>query len=150
MKVILMDDVRETGRRGEEVDVAPGFARNYLFPRGKAVEATEANRKVFEQRRDKLEERLAEEQEQAERLAERFEKTRVEIVKRVGESQTLYGSVSASEIAEKLEEQGIEIDRRKIDIGEGIKTIGDHKVDVHLHPEVVVELIVTVLPYEEE
>jgi large subunit ribosomal protein L9 len=148
MRVILLNDLSQKGRRGQEVDVKPGFARNYLLPQGQAVEATDANRKWFESQRKKIDARVAQEREDAVRSAGVLAGTRIEIHKRVGETGTLYGSVTAHEIADALAAKNIEIDRRKIDLGAGIKAIGDHRVPIHLHPDVSAELLVTVLPVE--
>ena len=148
MQVILLRDIRGTGERGEEVDVKPGFARNYLLPQGLAVEATDANRNWFEQEKQKIDVRIAQEREAAAEVANRIHDTRVEITKKVGETETLYGSVTATEIAEALEEKGILVDKRKIDVGGGIKTVGDHHVNIYLHPDVTADLVVTVLPEE--
>lgn len=146
MRVILLNDLRHKGKRGQEVDVKPGFARNYLLPQGLAVEASDANRKWFESQRKKIDARVAQEREAALEVAGAIAGARVEITKRVGETGTLYGSVTASEIADGLAAKGIEVDRRKIDLGAGIKSIGDHRVNLFLHPEVTAELLVTVLP----
>lgn len=148
MRVILLNDLRQKGKRGQEVEVKPGFARNYLLPQGLAVEATDAKRKWFESQRKKIDARIAQEREVAVQAAGTIAGARVELHKRVGETGTLYGSVTASEIAEALEAKGIQLDRRKIDVGGGIKQIGDHRVSVYLHPEVTAELLVTVLPAE--
>jgi large subunit ribosomal protein L9 len=146
MRVILLNDLRHKGKRGQEVEVKPGFARNFLLPQGLALESTDANRKWFESQRKKIDARVAEEREEAARVAAAISGTRVEITKRVGETGTLYGSVTASEIAEALAAKGIEVDRRKFDMGAGIKSIGDHRVNLFLHPDVTAELLVTVLP----
>ena len=146
MRVILLNDLRHKGKRGQEVEVKPGFARNFLLPQGLAVEATDANRKWFVSQRKKIDARVAQERDEAAQLAGAIAGTRVEITKRVGETGTLYGSVTASEIAEALAAKGIEVDRRKFDMGAGIKSIGDHRVNLFLHPEVTAELLVTVLP----
>jgi large subunit ribosomal protein L9 len=146
MRVILLNDLRHKGKRGQEVEVKPGFARNYLLPQGLAVEASDANRKWFESQREKIDARIAHERDAATQVADAIAGTRVEIVKRVGETGTLYGSVTAGEIAEALAAKGIEVDRRKFDMGAGIKSIGDHRVNLFLHPEVTAELLVTVLP----
>jgi large subunit ribosomal protein L9 len=148
MRVILLNDLRQKGKRGQEVEVKPGFARNYLLPQGLAVEANDANRKWFESQRKKIDARIAQERDEALKSAGVITGARVELHKRVGETGTLYGSVTASEIAEALEAKGIQLDRRKIDVGGGIKAIGDHRVNVYLHPEVTAELLVTVLPAE--
>ena len=146
MRVILLNDLRHKGKRGQEVEVKPGFARNFLLPQGLALEATDANRKWFESQRKKIDARVAQEREEAARVAGAISGTRVEITKRVGETGTLYGSVTASEIAEALAAKGIEVDRRKFDMGAGIKSVGDHRVNLFLHPDVTAELLVTVLP----
>ena len=148
MKVILMRDLRHTGRRGEVVDVKPGFARNFLFPRGAALEATPGNVKLFEQQRKKIDAHHAKERDEAGRVAAQMAEIRVKIAKRVGESETLYGSVTATEIADALAAKGADVDRRRIDLEGGIKTLGEHPVRVHLHPEVVAEVIVKVVAEE--
>ena len=148
MRVILLNDLRETGRRGEEVDVKPGFARNYLIPKGIAVEATTANRNWFEQQRSKIEAEAAKEREAAAEVAAQLAAVKLEIVKRAGESETLYGSVTATDIADALLEKGFEVDKRRIDLGGGIKTLGDHTVSIYLHAEVTADIDVTVVAEE--
>lgn len=148
MEVILLKDHRSLGKRGEVVQVKPGFARNYLLPHGLALEASAGNMKVFEQQKVRLEAEAAKEREGAQAIAANIEGTRIIIHKRASDAETLYGSVTATEIADALEAKGIEIDRRRIDLEGGIKTIGDHHILVHLHPEVRAELVVTVLPEE--
>ncbi|HVS04421.1 MAG TPA: 50S ribosomal protein L9 [Thermoanaerobaculia bacterium] len=147
MRVILLSDLRQ-GRRGQEVEVKPGFARNYLLPQGMAVEATDGNRKWFESQRKKIDARAAKERDEAAAVAAEIGGIRLEITKRVGETETLYGSVTATEVGEALAAKGIDVDRRKIDVHGGIKTVGDHQVLVHLHPDVTAELTVTVVPEE--
>ena len=115
MRVILMQDVLHTGKRGEIVDVKPGHARNYLIPQGLALEATPGNQKAFEQQRKKIDARHAHERAAAEELAAQINGVQLEIAKRVGESETLYGSVSATEVVHLLEAKGIMIDRRRIE-----------------------------------
>ncbi len=148
MNVILMRDLRHTGRRGEVVEVKPGFARNFLFPKGLALEATPGNVKFFEQQRKKIDTHHAKEVEEAAQVAAQLGEIQIEIAKRVGESETLYGSVTATEIAEGLAAKGAEVDRRRIDLEGGIKTLGEHPVRIHLHPEVVAEVIVKVIAEE--
>jgi large subunit ribosomal protein L9 len=148
MKVILLSDLRHRGRRGQVVEVRNGFARNYLLPQGLALEATPGNLKVFEHEKKKIEARHASEREAAAGVAGQLAGVRLLIRKRAMESGALYGSVSASEIADALEKQGIEIDRRQIDLAGGIKTVGDHVVRIDLHSEVVAELAVAVEPEE--
>jgi len=148
MEVILLKDRRALGKRGEVVEVKPGFARNYLLPQGLALEATPGNVKVFEQQRARIEAESAREREVAQEVASRIEGTRIVIHKRASDAETLYGSVTATEIADALEAKGIAVDRRRIDLEGGIKTIGDHHVLIHLYSEVSAELVVTVLPEE--
>lgn len=148
MEVILMQDLVHAGKRGEVIDVKPGYARNYLLPQGLALEATKANRQYFEQQRERIDAEHAREREGAEGLRERIAAAQVVIAKRVGEQDTLYGSVTATEIAEALEAQGIEVDRRRIDLEGGIKTLGEHPVRIDLHYEVVAEVLVKVVAEE--
>jgi len=148
MKVILMSDVRHRGKRGEVVEVKPGFARNFLLPQGLALPATVGNIKYFEQQRKKIDARHDSERDAASKAAGELSGARVTIRKRVGETQTLYGSVTAGEIAHALEAQGFTVDRRRIDLAGGIKTLGEHPVRVELHPEVVAEVTVVVEPEE--
>ncbi|HNU82841.1 MAG: 50S ribosomal protein L9 [Acidobacteria bacterium] len=145
MKVILLSDLRHQGRRGEVIEVRPGFARNYLLPQGLAMLATPGNMKRFEQERKKIDLRHAAERAVAAELAARLAGVKITIAKRATEANTLYGSVTASEIADALAEKGIEIDRRRIDLAGGIKTLGDHVVRVDLHSEVIAELAVDVV-----
>ena len=148
MKVILLSDLRHRGKRGETVEVKPGFARNFLLPQGLALVATPGNQKYFEQQRKKIDQKHAAERDAAARIAGDLVGVTVNIRKRVSESQTLYGSVTAGEIAEALQAKGFEVDRRRLDLEGGIKTVGDHQVRVELHPDVVAELTVTVEPEE--
>jgi len=148
MEVILLKDRRALGKRGEVVEVKPGFARNYLLPQGLALEATAGNIRVFEQQKKRLEAEAAQEKDQAEELARAIEGTRVVLHKRATDAETLYGSVTATEIVDELEKQGVVVDKRRIDLEGGIKTIGDHHIEVHLHAEVAADLVVTVLPEE--
>ena len=148
MKVILLSDQRHLGKRGETVEVKPGYGRNYLLPQGFALEATPSNLKLFEQQRKKIDARHAKEQEAAQEVADRLSGLQVTIPKRVGETGTLYGSVTAGDIAEALEAKGVTIDRRRIDLEGGIKTLGDHPVRVELHSEVTAEITVSVVPEE--
>jgi len=148
MKVILLSDLRHRGKRGETVEVKPGFARNFLLPQGLALVATPGNQKYFEQQRKKIDQKHADERDAAARIAGDLVGVTVNIRKRVSESQTLYGSVTAGEIADALAAKGFEVDRRRIDLEGGIKTVGDHPVRIELHPDVVAEVTVTVEPEE--
>ena len=150
MEIILLEDVRRLGQRGDIVKVKPGYARNYLLPRGSALEATKGNKAYFEQQRKKIDARHAKKRGEAAEVAAAIAELNVKIAKRVGEKETLYGSVTTAEIAEQLARKGVTVDKRRIDLGgvTGLKTLGEHKVAVDLHPEVVAELVVTVVPEE--
>ena len=148
MRVILLSDQRHLGKRGEVVDVKPGFGRNYLVPQGLALEATHANVKYFEQQRGKIDAQHAKERDVAAGTAKQMEGLRVEIRKRVGETGTLYGSVTAGDVADVLEKKGFVVDRRRIDLAGGIKSLGDHPVRIELHPEVIAEVTVAVTAEE--
>lgn len=148
MEVILLKDQRHLGTRGEVVKVKRGFARNYLLPQGIALEATPGNMKVFESMKTKIDALHTRERDAAQAIAERLNGLRLEIAKRVGETETLYGSVTAAEVAELLEAKGFEIDRRRIDLEGGIKAVGDHEVRIDLHADVEANVIVTVVPEE--
>ena len=148
MRVILMQDVLHTGKRGEIIDVKPGHARNYLIPQGLAMEANPGNLRYFEHQRGKIDARHAKERDAAAEVAAEIAGIRLTVAKRVGESETLYGSVTATEVAEGLQNKGVTVDRRRIDLEGGIKTLGDHPVRIELHPDVVAEVIVTVVAEE--
>ena len=148
MRVILLSDQRHLGKRGEVVEVKPGFGRNYLVPQGMALEASHANIKYFEQQRTKIDAQHAKERDAAAEIAAKLSGLRLEIPKRVGDTGTLYGSVTAGDVAELLEKKGFTIDRRRIDLEGGIKSLGDHPVRVELHPEVVAEVTVSVVAAE--
>jgi large subunit ribosomal protein L9 len=148
MKVILLTDLRHRGRRGQIVEVRPGYARNFLLPQGLALEATAGNLKVFEQEKKKIEARHVAARSEAAEIAGRLASERVQLRKRAMETGALYGSVTAGEIIEALARHGIEVDRRQVDLAGGIKTIGDHVVRIDLHSEVIAELAVTVEPEE--
>ncbi len=148
MRVILLSDQRHLGKRGQVVEVKPGFGRNYLVPQGLALEATNANVKYFEQQRSKIDAQHAKERDAAAGIAKTMEGLRVEIPKRVGETGTLYGSVTAGDVAEALDKKGFVVDRRRIDLEGGIKALGDHPVRIELHPEVIAEVTVAVVAEE--
>lgn len=145
MEVILREHVDNLGKRGEIVKVADGYARNYLLPRKLALPATDANRKHVERERKIVDMREAQEKSQAEAIAARLAALEITITRRVGETEQLYGSVTAGDIADFLKDKGFEVDRRKIILPEPIKTIGGHDVPLKLHREVTVPLRVQVL-----
>ena len=144
MEIILRETVDNLGKRGEVVKVADGYARNYLLPRKLALPATEGNKKHVERERKIMETRESEEKGQAEWMATRLSAIEITIVRRVGETDQLYGSVTSADIADFLKSKGFEIDRRKLILPEPIKTIGEHNVPLKLHREVTVPLKVKV------
>ncbi len=148
MEVILREHVEHLGRRGEIVKVASGYARNYLLPRKLALAVTEENKKQIERERGKAEAREAEELMEAQALQTRLEAVELAIARRVGENETLYGSVTSADIAEALATRQLVIDRRKVQMSEPIKTLGDHAVPVKLHRDVVATVKVKVVPEE--
>ncbi|WP_432736184.1 50S ribosomal protein L9 [Maridesulfovibrio sp. FT414] len=144
MKLILRADVDALGRLGEIVSVKAGYGRNFLIPQGLAMPASEANLKQFELEKRKLQEMADNLRTQAEGLRDRLAEAEVRIEVRVGEGEKLYGSVTASNIAESLEELGFDIDRRKILLVDPIRSLGAYDVEIKLHPEVRGEVKVVV------
>jgi large subunit ribosomal protein L9 len=145
MKVILLSDQRHLGRRGQEVAVKPGFARNYLMPRQLAVPATSANRAWFEQQKKKIDAEHAKERDAALEVAAKLTSLKLKIAKRVGATETLYGSVTSGDIVGLLKAQGIEIDKRRIELPHGLKTLGEHVVPIDLHSDITAELTVQIV-----
>ena len=145
MEVILREHVDNLGRRGEIVKVANGYARNFLLPRKLALLATEGNKKHIERERVKFEAKEAEEQKIADAQRDRLSNIEVVIARKVGETEALYGSVTTADIAEALAAKGFEIDRRKLQLAEPIKRLGEFEVPVKLHREVTVKLKVRVV-----
>ena len=148
MEVILTQDVESLGLAGQVVNVAKGFARNKLLPANLALEATEANLKMLEKKRAEYELRALKEKERAEKLADELRAMSLSIARKAGEKDKLYGSVTNQDIQAAIEEQGLELDRRKIKMPEPIKSLGDHEVQIKLHPEVTVNLRVSVVRTE--
>lgn len=148
MEVILREHVDNLGRRGEVVKVAEGYARNFLLPRKLALPVTEASKRQIERERVKFESKEAEERRGAEGIAERIAAAHVTIARRVGENDTLYGSVTVVDITEALARQGIEVDRRKIHLAEPIKQLGEVSVPIKIHREVTATVTVKVVKEE--
>jgi large subunit ribosomal protein L9 len=146
IEVILKEHVEYLGNRGEIVRVADGYARNFLFPRKLALAVTDENKRQIERDRAKAEAREAEERQVAEALARRLEAVEVTIARRVGDHETLYGSVTSADISESLETHELTVDRRKIQLPEPLKVLGDHVVPVKLHREVTAQVKVKVVP----
>jgi len=150
MEVILKEDVANVGFRGEVVKVADGYARNYLLPRKLAMQATEANKAVIEQMKAAAARRSASEKALAEELAATLEPVVLSFTRKAGEAGHLFGSVTSADIAAELAAQGHEVDRRKIQLGDPIKTVGDIKVAIRLHREVTAHVTVKVAAEVEE
>ncbi len=144
MKVILTKDVPNTGLKGEVLDVSPGFARNYLLPKGLAVEASPGRLKDLEMRAKMHENKSLKEKEEAQKMASQLEGRIFRFQMKAGEEGRLFGSVTSSDIAEALAAEGFAVDRKKIDLPEPIKALGNHKVEVQLYSEVKAEVNVTV------
>jgi large subunit ribosomal protein L9 len=149
MEVILRDHVENLGRRGDVVKVADGYARNYLLPRKLALPATPGNRNVVERQRKIADAAEAAERAGAEALAARLTQAECVMARRVGEHQTLYGSVTAADIADQLAVKGFDIDKRKIQLAEPLKQVGEFSVPIKLHRDVVAHVQVKVTPLEE-
>jgi large subunit ribosomal protein L9 len=146
IEVILKEHVEHLGRRGEIVKVADGYARNFLFPRQLALAVTAENKKQIERERAKAEARDAEELTMARALADRLEAVELSIGRRVGENDTLYGSVTSADITEALAARSLTVDRRKVQLADPLKTLGDHNVPVKLHRDVTAQVKVKVVP----
>lgn len=147
MKIVLRSDVDNLGRQGELVDVADGYARNFLVPRGLAIVATKGAIKQSESMRRAREVREAREREAIEAVAGRLRGQTVRVRARAGEGGKLFGSVTASDIADAVDDQlSVELDRRKLELGEALRELGTHEVAVKLHPDVEATFHVVVIP----
>ena len=148
MEVILREHVDNLGRRGEVVKVADGYARNFLLPRKLALPVTESNRRQIERERVKLEAKELAERQDAEAAAARISAVEISIGRRVGENDTLYGSVTAADITEALAAKGVEVERRKVQLEESLKSLGEFQVPIKIHREVTAHVKVTVVKEE--
>ena len=148
MEVILREDIDNLGTRGQVVKVAPGYARNFLLPKRMAVAATEANKKIVEQERQAHLRKEAKVQGEAQELAKIMTGATVRIAQKAGENDQLFGSVTSKDIAEALAAQNYNIDRRKIQLEDPIRQLGEYKVTVRLHKDVPVEITVVVAKEE--
>jgi len=145
MKIILREDVPSLGKEGTVVDVANGYGRNYLIPRGKAYLATPGNINRYEEERKFFDARSIKEREEAQALASRLTNISCTIAKKVGENEVLYGSVTNADIAAVLKEEGFNVDKRKIVFDEPLKKLGVYNIPIKLHTEVTAELKVWVV-----
>lgn len=145
MKVILKENIPALGSVGTVVEVTRGYARNFLIPQGKALEATAGNLALMEQTKGKWVQAVEQEQEEARALAARLQGVSVTIAQRVGEAERLYGSVTTAMIAAALEGQGIEVDRKQLELEEPIKKLGTYEIPVRLAPEIKAQITVEVV-----
>lgn len=144
MEVILKEDVQKLGHRGDVVKVAEGYGRNYLLPRKLAIEATAGNRAVIEEMKAAAVRRSAREKGDAEALAKQFDSVHLAFLRKVGDRDHLFGSVTAADIAQELEARGFNLDRRKIQLDEPLKSLGEFTVPVRLHRDVTSNIRVTI------
>jgi large subunit ribosomal protein L9 len=145
MQVILLEDVPALGKAGESVKVSEGYGRNYLIPQKKAILATEKGIKILEHQKREVQQRMGKVKKDVEKVAEQIEKLSCTFAKPVGESGKLFGSVTSMEIESFLKENGIDVDRKKIQLEEPIKNLGMFTIPVKLHPEVTAHLKVWVV-----
>lgn len=144
MEVILKEDVDHLGQRGDLVKVADGYGRNYLLPRKLALQATVANKAVIEQMKQSAVRRSAREKAEAEQLVARYDALELAFKRKVGENEQLFGSVTSSDIAQALETQGMTTDRRKIQLEEPLRHLGEFHVPVKLHREVTAHVKIVI------
>src|SRR5262245_36746742 len=145
MEVILREHVEHLGRRGDVVKVAAGYARNYLLPRKLALAVTENNKRQIEREKKLAEARDMEEKASAEAVAQRITQVEIEIARRVGENDTLYGSVTSADIAQALKDKGFEIDKKKISLHDPLKALGETTVPIKIHRDVTAQVRVKVV-----
>lgn len=146
MKVILQADIKNLGKKGDVVEVSEGYGRNYLLPRGLAVEASSGNLRHAAQQKQKESAKAERELKEAQKIGEKIKDQQLKVGAKVGEGGRLFGSVTPQEIADQLRRQFVvEIDKRKIDIKEPIKSLGTHPVVVKVHPKVHVTVLVNVV-----
>ena len=150
MKIVLREDVDKLGERGAVVTVAAGYARNFLFPKALAFEATAGNMRQIELRKKVWGVREARETEDANKLAARIAELKLVIAKKVGDHDALYGSVTSQEIADLLKAKGVEVDRRKIQLHDPIRSLGTFEVAIKIHRQVGAKVSVQVVPESAE
>jgi len=150
MEVILLERVEKLGLMGDVVNVKPGYARNYLLPKNKAISATATNKKQFENKRNEYEATNLETKNEAENIGKKLDGNLVTMVRQAGENGNLYGSVNARDVADGIVEIGYNVNRSQISLERPIKTVGLHPIKVALHPEVVVTVTANVARSEDE
>ena len=145
MKVILQENVKKLGSQGEIVNTSNGYARNYLIPKGLAIEATKGNLRKLEEEKKKAREKFRQEKQQVQEIAEKLMQKKIIIEAKAGDNNKLFGSITSKDIAEAINEQaGIKVDKRKIQLDEHIKELGSHDVSIKLHPEIEAQVTVVV------
>ena len=145
MEVILREHADNLGRRGDVVKVAAGYARNYLLPRKLALAVNENNRRQIERERAQAEARELEEKTQAEAFAQRMAAAEITIARRVGENNTLYGSVTSADVAQALHAKGFDVDKRKVTLADPLKALGEYTIPIKIHREVTAQVKVKVV-----
>ena len=146
MKVILLEDVKSVGKKGELVNASDGYAKNFLFPKKLAVEATKSNLNDFELKQKAEAKRKKEELEQAQNMAKELENKTVTVKVKTGENGKLFGSVTNKEVAEEIVKQtGMQIDKKKVSIGDPIKMVGERTAVIKLHPKVSAEITIKIV-----
>jgi len=150
MKVILVREVEKFGKEGAVVNVADGYARNYLIPKGFAIEATKKNLRAYETRKRAWNLKHEKDLSEAKRFAEHLDQVTCKIARKVGEKEKLFGSVTSMDILEALKREKIEIDKKKILLDEPIKSIGNYSVPIRVHPEITAFLKIEVVKDESE
>ena len=139
MKVILLEDVKGTGKKGQTIEASDGHARNFLIPRKLAVEATKGNMAQLEGQKKKAADKLQQDIEAAQVIATKIREAKVQLAVKVGEGGKMFGSISNKELAEALQKQSIVVDKKKIVVG-AVKTVGEHTANIKLHPQVAAPL----------
>lgn len=150
MEIILMQDFESLGLEGDIIDVAKGYARNYLIPKSFAIEANDANMKALEMRKRKIMAKRGKDKEAAEKVREKISQITVTVRRKAGEGGKLYGSVTSRDIVQGLEKEGVIVDRKKIIIDEAIRSLGESEIAIKLYPEVIATTKVVVEKEEEE
>jgi len=145
MKVIFLEDVKGRGKKGEIKEVAEGYARNFLLPKGLVIEANKGNVKQLEVQKDSEQKKLAKELAEAKELADKINQATVTIRTKAGEAGRLFGAVTTKHIADELKKQKLDIDKRKINLSDPIRTLGTTKVEIKLYPKVIGTLTVQVI-----
>ncbi|SET10027.1 50S ribosomal protein L9 [Anaerobranca gottschalkii] len=146
MKVIMLQTVKKVGKQGEIIEVSEGYARNFLIPKGYAVEASKGNVKVLDDKKQAEQRKKEKELKEAKEYAEKISNMELEILTKAGEGGKLFGSVTTKEIASLLEEKGIKVDKRKIELSEPIKSTGEYNVTIKLHPEITATVKLVIIP----